>query len=85
MIEVGLGEAWIRESTLADSEDRELKQYSIPESVVSGHTAPIPQVVPNEDIFYPSNHFPQDADVYIISPNGEYVLFGFELTPVRRF
>lgn len=79
-----LGEYWVSESVDEEIGERELLKYSLPENIVSSNSAPIPPVEPSVDSYYPKNRFPQDSDVYIISPDGQYILFGYDLEMVNN-
>lgn len=43
---------------------------------------PAGNIQPRVSVFYPASNYPQDAQEWLISPNGEYILFGFNVSQV---
>lgn len=67
---------------MPDSEFRRLMKYSFSSEILESSKAPKAPILPEEEIFYPVTSFPQEADIYILSPDGQYILFGFDKKPV---
>lgn len=67
---------------MPDTGFRRLIKYSFSKEIIESSTAPEEPVIPTDEIFYPVTSFPQDSDTFILSPNGKYILFGYNVSPV---
>ena len=79
------GPAWIQEQVDPSNNARSLMCYQYADAVLeSWDPSQDHDQSPSETVFYSEDNFPQNADTYLISPDGAYILFAFDISPVRK-